>query len=171
MVSLANGGWIKLYRELRTKCIWLDATPEQKVILITILLMANYEEKKWIWKGKQFVCKPGQFVTSIKSLVRECGLGISDKNVRTALAKFEKLGFLTDESANRGRLITIVNWQDYQGRDGSAGKDSGREPADRWQSGGKELATTKKKDDKKVEEGKECVPNDDVEGLNLWDEE
>lgn len=164
-------GWIKLYRELRSKCIWLDASPEQKVILITILLMANYEEKKWEWQGRQFVCRPGQFVTSLNSLAKACGRGISTKNVRTALARFERLGFLTDQSASTGRLITIVNWQDYQGRDVLNGKGVGREPAKGWHCDGKEAAPTKKKEVKKVEEGKNVVPEDDSEGLNFWDEE
>ena len=117
MGSMVNGGWVKLYRELKSKSIWQLSSPEQKVVLITILLLANHEENKWEWKGEQFACKPGQLITSLNSLVRECGEGVTIQNVRTALDRFEKLGFLTNISTKTGRLITVVNWEKYQGRD------------------------------------------------------
>ena len=60
MESMVNGGWVKLYRELKSKSIWQLSSPEQKVVLITILLLANHEENKWEWKGEQFTCMPGQ---------------------------------------------------------------------------------------------------------------
>lgn len=107
-------GWIKLYRELLDKPIWQCSTPEQKTIFITILLLANHKERQWEWQGKPFKCKPGQFITSIPSLVEKCGKNITPQKLRTALNKFEKYGFLTDESTNNGRLITIANWGLYQ---------------------------------------------------------
>ena len=91
-------GWVKLHRCLTEKAIWQESTPEQKAILITLLMMANHKEKEWLWKGKKFRAKPGQFVTSIDSIAKKSGKGISVKNVRTALDKFEKLGFLANES-------------------------------------------------------------------------
>lgn len=108
-----GGGWIKLHRALMDKPIWTCATVEQRSILITILMLANHAEKQWEWKGQRFVCKPGQLVTSLHSLAKasKCSL----QNVRTALKRFENLEFLTDESTNTGRLITIVNWDKYQG--------------------------------------------------------
>jgi hypothetical protein len=107
-------GWVKLHRELLKKSIWLMSTPQQKTILITLLLMANHDENKWEWKGEPYSCKPGQFVTSLENIANECGKGISVQNVRTALKRFEKYEFLTDKSTKTGRLITIVNWSNYQ---------------------------------------------------------
>lgn len=104
-------GWVKLYRCLVEKCIWLQSTPEQKVILITLLTMANHKEKQWEWNGKKFDIMQGQFVTSLDQLAKKCGIGIRIQHVRTALVRFEKLEFLTNQSTKTGRLITIVNWQ------------------------------------------------------------
>ena len=108
-----SGGWIKLYRSILD-----NATgPPQvraKVILITILCLVNHEEKQWQWKGKKFTCKPGQFITSLPSLSKASGCSV--QNIRTALKKFEEYEFLTDESTRNGRLITIVNWDKYQGK-------------------------------------------------------
>ncbi|MBB6215624.1 DNA replication protein DnaD, partial [Anaerosolibacter carboniphilus] len=99
-------GWIKLHRELLVKPIWTESTPEQKTILITLLMMANHKEKEWEWKGQKYKARPGQFVTSLESIAKKSGLGISIKNVRTALKRFEKYEFLANESTNKNRLIT-----------------------------------------------------------------
>ncbi|MDB1728603.1 DnaD domain-containing protein [Enterococcus avium] len=109
-----TGGWIKLYRQLLEKPIWLESSPEQKVILITLLSMANHEEKEWEWQGVPYKARPGQFVTSLESIRKKCGKGISLQNIRTALKRFEKYEFLTNQSTKQNRLITIINWGVYQ---------------------------------------------------------
>lgn len=110
-----SGGWIKLHRELLDKSIWQESTAEQKVILITLLNMANYVPNKWEFQGERYELQAGQFITSLPSIAEKSGKGISIQNVRTALKRFEKLGFLTDKSTNKNRLITLVNWGFYQG--------------------------------------------------------
>ena len=110
-----SGGWFKVHRELLEKSIWQESTAEQKVILITMLGMANFKANKWEFKGEQYELQPGQFITSVKSIVAKCGPGITTQNVRTALKRFEKLGFLTSEPTNKNTLITLVNWGFYQG--------------------------------------------------------
>jgi hypothetical protein len=108
-------GYFRLWRELYIKPIWLKSTVEQKVILMTILAMANYKCKQWEWNGKKFQVEPGQCITSINSIMECCGNGISRQNVRTSLERFRKLEFLTYESTKTGILITIGNWELYQG--------------------------------------------------------
>lgn len=136
-------GWIKLHRELLEKPIWEGSTPEQKVILITLLTMANHKEKEWEFKGEKYKALPGQFVTSLESIVKKAGNGISIKNVRTALNRFEKFGFLANQSTNKNRLITIVNWELYQALNDTTGKQTGKQLAGNGQATGKQLATNK----------------------------
>jgi hypothetical protein len=107
-------GWLKLWRELKNKPIWKKSTPDQCKVMITLLMMTNYERNEWEWGGEKFSVEPGQMVTSIKSIRKECGAGISTQNVRTALSRFARLEFLTDVSTKYGRLITILNWDTYQ---------------------------------------------------------
>lgn len=108
-------GWFKIYRNLWDKAIWIESTPEQKTILLTLLSMTNHQEKQWEWQGKEYKLVPGQFITSLDSIAKKCGKGISVQNVRTALKRFENLGFLTNQSTNKNRIITIRNWGFYQG--------------------------------------------------------
>jgi hypothetical protein len=147
---VAEGGWLKLYRELIEKPIWKCTTPEQKAILITLLCMANHEEQEWIWQGKKYKCKPGQFITSLKSIAEKSGTSI--KNVRTALKNFEQIyEFSASESTNKNRLVTITNWELYQSREGKAASRT----ASKWQASGKQVATNK--NDKNYKNDKEDI--------------
>jgi hypothetical protein len=140
-------GWIKLHRELMDKAIWKCSTSEQKIILITLLLMANHEANQWVWQGKKYTVQPGQVITSLKSIADKAGPGISIKNVRTAIEKFEKHEFLTNKSTNKNRLITIVNWGFYQAKP----EELANNPASNRQATGKQPATNKNdKNDKDI---------------------
>lgn len=121
------------------KAIWTDSTPEQKVILITLLMMANHEGKEWHWQGEKFKAEPGQFVTSLKNIAEKSGQGITIQNVRTSLKKFETYEFLTNKSTNKNRLITIVNWELYQGDK----KKSTKKVTSDQQATNKQLTTNK----------------------------
>ena len=138
-----KGGWIKLYRELLEKPIWFESTPEQKTILITLLLMANYDGRQWEWQGQKYYAAPGQFVTSLPKIAEKAGPGISIKNVRTALKRFEKYGFLADKSTNKNRLITINNWGFYQDKPDEGGRQTGRQVAGNGQATGRQVASNK----------------------------
>lgn len=132
-------GWIKLHRMLKDKPIWKCSTPEQKVILITLLMMVNSKEAEWEWQGKKFKVRPGQMITSANSIMKECGQGISRQNIRTALDKFEKYDFLTKQSTKTGMLVTIENWGTYQSTEKN-------QPS--YQPSANQEVTTNKKDKK-----------------------
>lgn len=136
-----NQGWISLHRELLQKSIWIESTAEQKVILITLMLMVNHAPNKWEWKGKEYVLQAGQVITSLDSIVQKTGKGISVQNVRTALKRFEKLGFLTNESTKQNRLITIVNYKEYQGVDTTPNKAPNSQLTINQQSANNQLTT------------------------------
>ena len=120
-------GWLKLYRDLGDKPIWLESTSDQRSVLVALLMMVNYEPNKWEWQGKQYECMPGQVITSLPKIAERSGKGVSIQNVRTALNRFEKLGFLTNESTNKNRLITIVNWGFYQCSDDEPNRQTNRQ--------------------------------------------
>jgi DNA replication protein DnaD len=147
-------GYIKLHRELLTKPIWLNSTNKQKVILITLLMMANFRENDWDWNGERFRVAPGQIITSLESISKNCGNDVSVQNVRTALTRFVALGFLTNKSTNKNRLITITNWELYQQDVVSTNKQSDKQLTSNQQATNKQLTTKEEsKESKKVKEG------------------
>jgi hypothetical protein len=150
---MAEGGWVKLHRRLMEKAIWTSSSAEQKIILITLLMMANHEGKEWEWQGKQFKANPGEFVTSAKSIMAKAGDGISRQNVRTALEKFKKYEFLTYQSTKTGLLINIVNWVDYQAKNVEPNQPINHEVTNRSPSPNQQVTTNKNvkndKNDKK----------------------
>jgi len=151
-------GYIKLHRELLTKPIWLNSTNKQKVILITILMMANFRENDWDWNGNRFTVAPGQIITSLESIAKNCGNDVSLQNVRTALTRFEALGFLTNKSTNKNRLITVINWELYQQDAPRTNKQSNTQLTGNQQATNKQLTTKEEcKESNKVKNVKECI--------------
>ena len=135
------------------KVIWQKSTPEQKVVLITILMMANHDKKEWEWQGKRFEIQAGQFITSLDNLAKIAG--VSTQNVRTALTKFKKYEFLTNESTKTGRLITVVNWGLYQSEQERPDKASNKDLTKSQQRANKELTTNKnEKNEKNINSNK-----------------
>lgn len=50
---MTQQGWVKLHRKILEDELWIDCTPEQKVIMMTLLMLANHDDKSWIWKNKK----------------------------------------------------------------------------------------------------------------------
>jgi hypothetical protein len=153
-------GYLKLHRELFSKPIWLKSTPEQKVILITLLAMANFIPNQWEWNGEKYDIEPGQFITSLESIRVNCGTGVTIQNVRTALVRFEKLHFLTSESTKTGRLVTIDNWSLYQCANNEPNIATNKDLTKTSQRPNKDLTT--------IEEGKK-VKNEKNEKNDLYE--
>lgn len=141
-------GWLKLHRELIDKPIWLNSTLEQRTILITLLCMANFSPKKWEYNGEVFDLQAGQFITSLPSLVSKCNSKeITTQKVRTALKRFEKLGFLTDKTTNKNRLITIVNWHDYQETEKENNSQDNRQITGNQQADNRQITARKEREE------------------------
>lgn len=148
-------GFFKIYRELFEKPIWLNSTPEQKVILIALLGMANHKDNEWEWMGVKYKTAPGQFVTSLNKIASTCGKGITIQNVRTALNRFEKFGFLAQESSKSNTLINIVNWAIYQAESKTPNKETNKELTKNQQRPNKDLTTNK---NERMKECKNILP-------------
>jgi len=99
-------GWICLHRSI-LDWEWYDDINATR-LFIHCLLRANHAPKKW--RGLEI--KRGQFWTSLESLSNETGL--SAKQVRTALEKLASE--LASSGQARGRMITVINYENYQER-------------------------------------------------------
>lgn len=166
-------GWIKLHRRLLTHPLWQQSTPEQKVLLVTLLMMANHAERQWDWNGRPYRCGPGQMITSLNSLSAKCGAGVSRRKVQTALRFFENCGFLVKETSRHNTLITICNWDSYQNVPEFDVTEADNRPSNRWHTGVTPMLPNKKKRKKNEKNTKNyCLPfyldseQEDLEGYS-----
>lgn len=116
-------GWIKLHRKLLKSHIWLNSTPQQKTILMAIIMMVNHKNGTAEINGEIIKVAPGQMITSINSIKENCGKGVSIQNIRTALNRFKKLEFLTVKSTKQYSFITVCKYASYQHEKESPNKE------------------------------------------------
>lgn len=106
-------GWIKLHRQILDWEFYSDTNT--KVVFLHLLLMANYEDKRW----RGIVIKRGQLVTSVKHLSEQ--LKLSTQQVRTSLDKLkdnkQNNKQITIKTTNKYTLITIDKYDLYQSYD------------------------------------------------------
>lgn len=155
-------GWVKIYRSLLDDPLWKNSTSNQRSVLIAILLLANHKSNEWEWQGKKFVVSPGQFITSLPKLATKSGKGITVQMVRGSLVRLSKLGFLTDQATEDGRLITVGNWVKYQDEKISTTD----QPTEGQQTDNR--PTTPNKNVKNEKNEKNVVVGDTNNPVNLW---
>lgn len=150
---MAEGNWIKLYRKMIDDPAFVNSTPAQVKVLLTVMFLAAWAPKKWDVLGHEFTIQPGEVFISSLELARRAGDGVSRKVVRGALERFEKLGFWTIQRSKRGALIHIVNWGKYQLYERDEGQSMGHTRATRGPMEGHTRANggpTNNKEGKKV---------------------
>jgi hypothetical protein len=108
-----NSGWIKLHRRL------LENPLIQKsayfTLWATLLLLANHEPTCFIWNNIKQVIKEGQLLTGRDKLAKL--LRISPTSVERILKYLENEHQIGQQKTTKFRIITILNWKEYQGMD------------------------------------------------------
>ena len=142
-------GFIKLDRKILDWEWWDDITTFR--LFMTILLMANWEDKKW--KGKTI--KRGQLWTSLPSLSEKAHLSI--QQTRSSLDKLKATGEITDKSTVSGRLITVVKYDVYQTKPKKSTDKSTDKPTEKQQTSNRQTnrqatATKEYKEHKELKE-------------------
>lgn len=142
-------GFIKLYRSMFDWEWWDDINTFR--LFVTILLLANWKEKKW--HGKTI--PRGSCWTSLESLSQRSGLTI--QQTRTALDKLISTGEITSRVTNEGRLITVEKYSVYQDESEKATNDITSDITNEQQTSNKRVTTTEEREEiyKKGEEGRD----------------
>jgi len=141
--------FIKLHRKM-LKWEWYDNINTCRLFL-HCLLKANWQPTKW--QGIEL--QPGQFITSLTKLSDETSLTI--RQVRDSLNRLISTGELTSKTTNKYRVITINNWEDYQGYDKQTDKQMTSKTSVKGQTNDKQMTgkPTTDKEYKEKEEEKE----------------
>lgn len=99
-------GYVKLYRKL-LDWEWYD-NQNTKSLFFHCLLKANFRQSKW--RGQ--IIPRGAFITSLGNLSKEMGLSV--REIRTALNNLKSTSNLTSKTTNKYTLIKVENWALYQ---------------------------------------------------------
>ena len=105
-----DNGWIKLHRKITENPI--IQRPVYFALWIMLLLKANHKENKMMWNGGIIVIKEGQMITGRKELSKETN--IPESTIEDILKYLETQHQIQQQKTTKYRLITIVNWKDYQ---------------------------------------------------------
>jgi DNA-binding transcriptional regulator YhcF (GntR family) len=104
-------GWIKLDRQIQDHWVWKDKYSRGQA-WVDLIMLANYEDKKTIHKGKVKVCKRGDVNLSVKYLAERWGWNW--RTVKSFLNALESDGMITSEYTTNYTTITLVNYDKYQ---------------------------------------------------------
>ena len=118
-------------------------------LFMTILIMANWKDKKW--HGKTI--PRGSLWTSLKSLSKRSGLSV--RQVRVSLDKLIMTNEVTNQVTKQGRLVTVVNYDFYQSVEDNVTNTMTNNASVKRQSRDKGVTTTKER--KEVKELKNDV--------------
>ena len=99
-------GYIKIHRKFRD-WEWYSE-PVVKDVFLHLLITASWEDSRY--KGHEI--KAGQTIITVSGLANE--LGVSTRQVRTAMEKLESTGEITRKTTNRFTVVTVENWSLYQ---------------------------------------------------------
>lgn len=122
-------GFVALYRSLLDWEWYQDGNTTR--VFIHCLLKANHQPKKW----RGITVEAGTFISSRGAIAAE--LGLSDKEVRTALRHLSETGEVASKSTNKFTIYKVENWDLYQ----SQGQQEGRQEAGKRPAKGRQRAT------------------------------
>lgn len=108
-----TGGWVKLWRRAALGDINSNFT--RGGLFGALIAMANIQSSKVSWQGKPRDLERGEIVTSMAELAE---LGEVDRSTILRHLNYLALrGTLTIEKSNKGILVKIINYEQYQGVD------------------------------------------------------
>lgn len=105
-----NQGWVCLWRKIKEKGWYKNS--KYVHLWVHLLSEVNHEDAEFLWNGKTIVVKKGQMITGRQALSR--GTGINEKTIDRILKLFENEHQIKQQTTNKFRLITILNWKRYQ---------------------------------------------------------
>ena len=119
-------GWILLHRKIQDSDIWTGNEPfDMRSAWIDLLLMANHTDRKIIVDYKLVEVKRGQIYTSVRKLAKRWGW--SKNKALKYLLGLESLQMITKDSDTKRTLLTIENYDLYQGARDTNGTQTGHE--------------------------------------------
>lgn len=123
-----EGGFIKLHRRIRSWPLWQSMTAPEQRVWIELLLCANWKDGEFWYGSHRIPVLRGQLAHSEAEIAKLAKVG--RKVVRAAIAKLQTEGAIGREKAplegQAPHVITIRNYEKYQGYDDGEGPAEGQ---------------------------------------------
>ena len=115
-----DDGYIKIFRSLKSWEWYQDSNT--KDVFLHLLLNAQWEDSRF--RGHDI--PKGSLVTGYTALSNQ--LGISIQSIRTAFKHLKSSGEITTKVTNKFTIVSIVNWEKYQGKEESVNRQNNTQP-------------------------------------------
>lgn len=108
---MGQDGYIKNHRKtLDNPTVCKDT--EHFAIWHYLLYEAKYKPCASMFGGRKIMLKPGQLTTGRRQIAEH--FNIAESKVQRVLKTFENEQMIEQQTSNKNRLITIVEWEQYQ---------------------------------------------------------
>jgi len=107
---MENLGYVRMYRSLMKKGYYQNS--EHVHLWLHLIFKATYAPKEFLFNETLERLQPGQFITSRRKLSVETG--IHESKVERILNVFKIEHQIEQQSRNKFRIISILNWDEYQ---------------------------------------------------------
>lgn len=118
---VSDEGFIKLPRSLLNDPHWKGMRSKYQKVFLILLFHTSYTQKSYSIGANLVTIGPGQFCTSIRTLVDLCNEGVKfkedcvDKNiVERSVSLFTKIGFVRQEVRHKKSIFTITYPELYE---------------------------------------------------------
>jgi hypothetical protein len=109
-------GWIKIHRSMLDH--WIASDPEFLAVWVRMLSDANFTDKTTLFNGSLITVNRGQIIFGLEAYSKKTGVGIS--KLRRMIKLLEKDLMIDRQINNKFSLISILNYEKYQGDDRQA---------------------------------------------------
>ena len=104
-------GWVKWHRKVLDNPIIMK-DKDYFAVWGYLLLKATHKEYDTLFEGKRITLKEGQLIIGRKSIAEK--LKIDESKVQRILKMYENEQQIEQQTTPRNRLISILNWNEYQ---------------------------------------------------------
>lgn len=108
-----DGGYVYISREFMKLDVFKNA--DAWMVFMWCMFLAQYEETKVKVGSKIITLHPGQLIIS-RRLIAE-SLNMNERDVYKCLNCLEKEGLISVKAIGGWKLVTIIDWDKYEGAD------------------------------------------------------